>query len=165
MEHNLNRRLLSMAFCILLIAASALCMFACSDPAETPTPPPSSGAETDGTDRTPPPAENNENGTTKLGEGDTTFTLTVSDKEKNETVFTIRTDERTVGDALVALDLLEGEEGPYGLYIKKVNGITADYETTGTYWAFYINGEYAMTGVDTTEITDGASYELKVEKG
>ena len=31
------------------------------------------------------------------------------------------------------------------------------------YWAFYIDGEYASTGVDQTEITAGASYALKAE--
>ena len=51
------------------------------------------------------------------------------------------------------------------MYVKTVDGILADYETTGTYWAFYINGEYAMSGVDTTAIEAGASYEMKVEKG
>lgn len=45
-----------------------------------------------------------------------------------------------------------------------VNGIIADYDVDKTYWAFYINGEYAMSGVDTTKIEEGAAYSLKVEK-
>ena len=45
-----------------------------------------------------------------------------------------------------------------------VNGITADYNVDGTYWAFYIDGEYAMTGVDVTDITAGSAYAMKVEK-
>ena len=48
--------------------------------------------------------------------------------------------------------------------MKTVNGITADYETDGTYWAFYIDGEYAMTGVDATEINEEAVYTFVVEK-
>ncbi|MDD5953930.1 MAG: DUF4430 domain-containing protein [Firmicutes bacterium] len=39
-----------------------------------------------------------------------------------------------------------------------VNGITADWDTEKAYWAFYIDGEYAQTGVDATEITAGATY-------
>ena len=74
------------------------------------------------------------------------------------------TDKKMVGEALQECGLLEGEDGPYGLYVKTVNGITADYDVDQTYWAFYINGEYAMTGVDVTEITEGGSYSLKVEK-
>ncbi len=44
------------------------------------------------------------------------------------------------------------------------NGITANYDTDGTYWALYINEEYAQTGVDSTEIKEGDSYSLKLEK-
>ena len=58
----------------------------------------------------------------------------------------------------------EGEDGQYGLYVKTVNGITADYDVDGTYWAFYINGEYAMSGVDVTDIAAGSTYAFKVEK-
>ena len=47
--------------------------------------------------------------------------------------------------------------------MKTVNGITADYDTDGVYWAFYVNDEYATSGVDVTEITEGDSYALKVE--
>ena len=69
-----------------------------------------------------------------------------------------------VGDALLEEGLVEGEDGAYGLYVKKVNGILADYEVNQTYWAFYINGEYAMSGVDITPVEDGATYAFKVEK-
>ncbi|MCI6553863.1 MAG: DUF4430 domain-containing protein [Lachnospiraceae bacterium] len=98
-----------------------------------------------------------------LGEGSTRFGLTVVDAEGNETEFEIHTDQATVGGALTQLGLLEGEEGPHGLYVKAVNGITADYEKDGVYWAFYINGEYAQSGVDSIEITEGDSYSFKVE--
>ncbi len=101
---------------------------------------------------------------TVLGEGETEFMLDVTDGEGKTEKFEIHTDKKTVGDALIELSLLEGDMGDYGLYVKKVNGITADYDKDGTYWAFYINGEYAMTGVDLTDITEGASYALKVEK-
>ena len=60
--------------------------------------------------------------------------------------------------------LLEGDEGPYGLYVKKVNGITADYDVDQSYWGFYKNGEYMMTGIDMTEFADGEHYELVYTK-
>ena len=93
-----------------------------------------------------------------------TFTLIVTDGDGNETAVTVTTDKKTVGAALLEQGIIENNSGPYGTYVKKVNGILADYDVTGTYWAFYINGEYAMTGVDSTNITDGATYSLKVEK-
>ena len=100
---------------------------------------------------------------TELGKGKNTFTLEVV-WEKSKVNFTIHTDKTIVGDALLELGLVEGEQGDYGLYVKKVNGILADYDIDSTYWAFYINGEYAMTGVDGTKIVNGATYKLSREK-
>lgn len=99
-----------------------------------------------------------------VGEGNVSFPLTIVDKESNEINVTIKTDKEIVGDALEALGLIEGDESEYGMYVKAVNGIVAIYEEDATYWAFYINGEYAQTGVDSTPIVDGESYMLKVEK-
>ena len=96
---------------------------------------------------------------TELGEGSKTFLFKV-DAEGYAITFTIHTNETTVGAALLALNLIAGEDSQYGLYVKTVNGILADYDTDGTYWAFYENGEYAMSGVDTTIITEGQNYSL-----
>ena len=99
-----------------------------------------------------------------LGEGKTMFLFTVVDKDGNETNFEIHTDKEIVGEALLDLELIAGDDGEFGLYVKTVNGITADYDVDQTYWAFYVDGEYAMSGVDATEIEDGVSYAFKVEK-
>lgn len=100
----------------------------------------------------------------ELGTGSKHFGLKVVDASGEVSSFIIGTDESTVGEALQKLGLIEGEEGDYGLYIKSVNGITADYDKDRTYWAFYINGEYATTSADLTEITENTEYMLKVEK-
>ena len=97
---------------------------------------------------------------TMLGEGATTFYLTVQDVDGTVTKFQINTDATTVGEALLALELIAGNESDYGLYVTSVNGITADWDTEKAYWAFYIDGEYAQTGVDATEIVADATYEL-----
>ena len=99
-----------------------------------------------------------------VGEGQKAFQFTVVDKEGKETAFTVRTDKDTVGDALLETGLIAGEAGQYGLYVKTVNGVTADYDVDKTYWAFYVNGQYASSGVDTTAIEEGATYMFKVEK-
>ena len=97
---------------------------------------------------------------TELGEGAKTAIVEV--KVDDEVVtFTVHTDKDTVGDALIEHELISGEDGAYGLYIKTVNGITADYDVDQSYWAFYIDGEYAMTGVDGTEIDESARYTLE----
>lgn len=99
-----------------------------------------------------------------VGQGNTVFYFTVTDKETRETKFEVHTDKATVGEALQEVKLISGDESAYGLYVKTVNGITADYDTDKTYWAFYINGEYAMTGVDATAVEAGKTYSFKIEK-
>ncbi|MBQ7045946.1 MAG: DUF4430 domain-containing protein [Clostridia bacterium] len=101
---------------------------------------------------------------TTLGQGAKTLTVKVKAEEK-EITFTVKTDKTTVGDALVEHSVVEGEQGAYGLYIKKVNGITADYDVDQAYWAFYENGQYAMSGVDSTDINEGTVYSLEYTKG
>ena len=68
-----------------------------------------------------------------------------------------------MGEALLELELIAGEEGQYGLYVTTVNGITLDWDKDGKYWAFYIDGEYATTSLDLTDITPGTTYSLKAE--
>ncbi len=98
-------------------------------------------------------------------EGTKTFTFEVYGEDGALSLSKeITTEALYVGEALLAEGLIEGDEGQFGLYVKKVNGIFAEYETTGTYWAFYIDGAYAPSGVDTTPITDGAVYAMKAEK-
>lgn len=96
-----------------------------------------------------------------------TFEITEGEAEYTKTeegVFLVKTNEETVGDALYALGLIDGEEGSYGLYIKSVNGIVADYDADSTYWSFYIDGEYAMTGASSTPIEAEKTYTFKIEK-
>lgn len=100
---------------------------------------------------------------TTLGSGANSFKMQVKVNEHLVNL-NIKTDKTIVGEALQELGILEGEEGPYGLYVKKVNGITADYDKDQTYWAFYIGSDYAMTGVDMTEIVNGAEYKLEYAK-
>ena len=99
----------------------------------------------------------------EIGEGEHSFTLEIVDAEGAKITATVKTDATVVGDALQDYGIIEGEMGEYGLYVKTVNGITADYDVDGSYWAFYVDGEYATTGVDMTDIVDGAVYTLAVE--
>ena len=149
------KKLLSLFLCVVLIAAMALLTTACDNYILDLL---GYGQATDAEETTL--GENPE----KAPQGKKTFTFIVVDKDGAETTFTISTDKKTVGDALLEEGLIEGEDGAYGLYVKKVNGILADYEVNQTYWAFYINGEYAMSGVDATDIVEGATYSFKVEK-
>lgn len=105
-----------------------------------------------------------ENNFEPIGEGASNFLLTVTDSEGNVSGFKVSSDEKTVGDALSSLGIISGEEGPYGLYVKTVNGITVDFDRDKKYWAFYIDDTYATSGIDKTNIENGAHYALKVSK-
>lgn len=96
---------------------------------------------------------------TTLGTGKNTLTVTVKAEEKS-IEFTIKTDKTVVGDALKEHKLIDGEEGPYGLYVKVVNGIEADYDKDQSYWSFEKDGVAMLTGVDRTEFKDGDRFEL-----
>jgi len=99
----------------------------------------------------------------EFGTGVKTVKVQVKVQDKS-IVFTIHTDREFLGEALLDHQLVEGEAGQYGLYIKTVNGILADYDVDQSYWGFYQNGAYMMSGVDTTKISGGESYELVYTK-
>ena len=152
MNRTTATKWLSFVLCLALIAAIALTAMGC-DQAKNPE-----------TTAGNPAGEAETTPLTVKGEGATVFYFNVVDKDGNETKFEIHTDKTVVGEALLELGLIEGDMGDYGLYVKKVNGITAEYEVDGTYWAFYEGDDYAMTGVDLTEIKAGATYAFKVSK-
>ncbi len=91
------------------------------------------------------------------------FEVVALDGTKKE--FTVEyDDEKSVGEVLVAEGLIEGEDGQYGLMVHTVNGQKYTYNEDKVYWAFYIDGEYAMTGVDSTPIEESKIYCFKAEK-
>ena len=132
---------LSLSVCIVLIAVTALFTTGCNDSKTTSVP-----------------------SETQVSSQTVEFTFKVTDANGKETDFTISTDKKTVGEALLEENLIAGDDSEYGLYVKTVNGVTLDYDKDGMYWAFYVNGEYAQTGVDSTDITAGAEYAFKAEK-
>lgn len=145
MQKTRFTKALSVIVCVVLTAAMALFMIGCND-------------------------NNTPAGDTTLiiggvvGEGETVFPFEVTMPDGIKTTYEIHTDKTTVGEALLELGLIAGEDSEYGLYVKTVDGVTLDYDKDGKYWAFYVDGEYAMSGVDVTEITAGAVYGFKAEK-
>ena len=155
MKMKRMKKALSCILCMVLIVAMALVTTGCSGNAGN-----SKVAST--TETVEASAEQEE--AAVLGEGGKQFRFGVVDLEGKETWFEIHTDEEMVGAALLDLNLIEGEEGPYGLYVKAVNGIAADYDKDKVYWAFYVNDDYGATGVDMTKIEEGTIYSFRMAK-
>ena len=153
MKMKQMKKSLSYFLCMMLIVAMALFTNGCGDNKKNET------GDDVKTEQNAPAGEKQ-----VLGEGETVFDFTVVHQEGEEKQYEIHTDKSTVGEALVELGLIAGDQGDYGLYVKTVDGETLDYDTDGKYWAFYENGEYGMTGVDLTEIKEGVSYAFKAEK-
>lgn len=85
----------------------------------------------------------------------------VDDKAASKT-YTTRTDAEYLRQALEETKglTLEGTESSYGLMVKTINGVTADYNTNGAYWSFYLNGEYCNYGIDQQPIENGQAYRI-----
>lgn len=104
----------------------------------------------------------------KTQEGSKTCTLEVLDDTGEVTSYELSTDAEylrgLMDEAAESEDFsYAGEDGDYGLYIDTVNGLTADYDTDGAYWAIYVNGEYGQNSADTQPVADGDTYRLAYE--
>ena len=97
-------------------------------------------------------------------EGTHSFTFVVVHEDGTEKSFDISTDKTYVADALLDEKLVAGDDSEYGLYVKTVDGVYAEYNETGAFWSFYIGDESAMTGASSTKIEDGATYKMVYTK-
>lgn len=137
MNHRtLLKRLLCLVL-VVLLAAAAMTLTGCK--------------------KNPKPAEADAQAT-DVGAGEKLIYLTVTFKDESTRSYAVHTDADTVGEALLGAELIAGEDSQYGLYVTTVDGQTLDWDADGMYWAFYENGEYAASGVDSTAVTDGSTY-------
>ena len=93
-------------------------------------------------------------------------TVTVEVIAAGETVqtHTIHTDAEYLRGALEQEEMVAGEESSYGLFIKTVDGITAD-DAKQEWWCVTKEGGQVDTGVDATPIADGDHFELTLMVG
>ncbi len=135
---NILLRLLSLATVLALVAAMALSLVACE------------GEKS--------PADGNAGGKAVIE-------VTVIHGDGSEKIFRIETAEgATLRSALESIDLVQGDDDKYGLYVKTVDGERADYDLDGAYWSFSQNGEYMMGGVDSVKVKDGDKFGIAYTK-
>lgn len=158
-------RALSLLLCLLTLAGL---FAACKSPSKPPEGTLAPPVEDDVTTATKAPstteAATAANTPEVRGTGAVSFNLTVTDLDGTKKEFVVKTDKKNVADALVEVGLVSGENSEYGLYIKVVNGITADYDVDKTYWSVLVNGEYSMVGASSVPVTEGLQVELKKTK-
>lgn len=142
MKHILSR-LCSSLLVLALIAAMALTMTSC-----------------DGTQNPTEPTESSDSAETVTGSF--TFEVTFADGTVKSENYGFE-GEVNLGDLLLEKGVIAGEQSEYGLYVKTVMGETHDYDTDGSYWSLYEDGQMASTGVDGITARDGATYAFKAE--
>ena len=102
-----------------------------------------------------------EGGTT---ETELTFTLEVVHLDGTTKSFEVKTYQKILADALLEKDYISGYKSQYGLTVESVDGEMLDWETSGAYWAVYVNGEYSMLGASSIYVEDGATYKFAAER-
>ena len=91
-----------------------------------------------------------------------TATVIVTLPDGTQNTHTLTSTKSTLGEVLRDYGLIECDDSGY---IVAVEGIEASWDNDKAYWAFEINGQYAMHGVDDEVFTDGNTYALKYTKG
>lgn len=96
--------------------------------------------------------------------GSKTITAQVVYADGTSKDFTINSTAEFLRGALEDAKLVEGEESDYGLFVKTVDGVTAD-DANEEWWCFTKGGEPVMTSVDSTPIADGDTFEITLTTG
>lgn len=97
-------------------------------------------------------------------QGEKEITILVIHGDQTEKEFQYRTDAEYLVEVLKENELVDGEEGEYGLFIKTVDGETAD-EGKQQWWCITKGGEQVNTSADQTPVADGEQFELTLKEG
>lgn len=98
----------------------------------------------------------------KTAQGAKALTIEVVDDQGASKSYEVHTDAEYLRQAMEEAEGLtfEGTESEYGLMINTVNGVTADYNADGAYWAFFVNDNYCEYGIDAQPVNDGEAYRI-----
>lgn len=96
--------------------------------------------------------------------GSKSITVDVIHGDGSLKTFAYDTEREYLGEVLADEKLVEGESGPYGLFITTVDGETAD-DASQEWWCITKNTERLNTSADQTPIADGEKYELTLTTG
>lgn len=96
--------------------------------------------------------------------GEKEITILVVHGDKTEKEFQYSTDAEYLVEVLKENELVDGEEGEYGLFIQTVDKETAD-EGKQQWWCITKGGEQVNTSADRTPIADQDQFELTLKEG
>ena len=96
--------------------------------------------------------------------GEKSITVEIVHSDGTTKSFSIKTDEEFLAHALIDNGIITDEGLQTGMY-NTVDGETAKWDPDQAYWSFFVNGEYAMEGMNTTAVVDGNTYKLEYTTG
>ena len=101
--------------------------------------------------------------TKKSDDGLKKVTIVVEDNNGKEESFTDNMDAATLREAMEKMKDFEfdGNDSEYGMMVTTVNGLVADYNKEGAYWAFYRNGKYCEYGIEEQPVNDGDIFRIE----
>lgn len=99
----------------------------------------------------------------KPAAGSKSVTIEVIDDRQEAVSYQVQTEAEFLRQAMEKADGLSfsGTESEYGMMVDTVNGLTADYNTNGAYWSFYVNGDYCNYGIDSQPVLDGDAFSIR----
>lgn len=100
----------------------------------------------------------------EVQKGAKTIEIEVVIPEKDTVEFTLHTDAIYLRQALDEVNLIQGEDLEYGLFLTTVNDRVAD-STNQEWWCITRSGEQIMYGIDQITIQDGEHYEITLTVG
>ncbi|MBP5224269.1 MAG: DUF4430 domain-containing protein [Lachnospiraceae bacterium] len=94
-----------------------------------------------------------------------TIQVTHIDKaaHKDQT-FSVKTKEEFLLGAARSVVKVEGDPSEYGLYVKTVDGETAD-DSKQQWWCIMVNGEMGALGIESQPVAEGDKFELILQEG
>lgn len=94
--------------------------------------------------------------------GSKSVTIDVVNKAAEKETYQVNTDAECLRQAMEEAEGLtfSGTESDFGMMVETVNDETADYSKDKAYWAFYVNGEYCMYGIDSQPVEDGDTFSI-----
>ena len=101
----------------------------------------------------------------KAQEGTKNVEVTVVSKDEATKSYETKTDAESLKQVMDELEAqgftYGGTESDFGFMVDTVNGETASFEEDGSYWGFFVNGEYANYGIGEQPVADGDKFEIK----
>ena len=96
--------------------------------------------------------------------GGKTVTIEIVHKDGTVKKLEYTTEAEYLADLLLEKELVTGYASEeYGFTIESVDGVTADWNVDGAYWALYEGEEYATSSAAGIVLLDGGVYRLVYE--